>query len=124
MKDGQLNEVYDDTIYNNILNCENGYLNIINNTKGNNIIFQYSGFGPLNPLNTQINISPNKEPSPYISSYSTSNIVLSFNCSHEKDIENYDADNYFNKIDLQMLNGKYKISFLLNCDPDNRHKQF
>jgi hypothetical protein len=51
-KNGKLNDVYDDTIYNGIFNCENGYLNIINNTNGDRITFLYAGFGPITSENS------------------------------------------------------------------------
>ena len=59
MVNGNMRDVYDDTIYNQILNCENGYLNIINNTRGSSITFNYNGFGPLNAANTKVTTSPN-----------------------------------------------------------------
>jgi hypothetical protein len=45
--------------------------------------------------------------------------TLQFNCPSGELKENY-----YNKVSIILLGGKYKLSFLVNCDPDSRHKQF
>ena len=78
MSDGVLNNIYDDTIFNNELNCKNGDLTIIENTHGNQIIFSYTGLSNLNYFNSFITISPNKEPQPSISFPAPGFFALSF----------------------------------------------
>jgi hypothetical protein len=51
---GSLNGYYDDTTYNQVLNCKNGQLIIINNTNGNTLEFSYRGLAPLDQNNTNI----------------------------------------------------------------------
>ena len=59
-----LNKVYNDTIYNQVLNCENGYLTIINNSFGSNISFAYTDLPGIDLANSEVTAHPNQEPSP------------------------------------------------------------
>lgn len=116
--DGNLNPFYNDTIYNQQTNCRSGDLEIINNTFGKAILFNYQGLPTLDASNTEVRQSPNDEPKPTLSAFTPTSFTLNFNCPTH--ITDY---NYYNKVEVH-LPGAEHVSFLLNCDPGNRHKPF
>jgi hypothetical protein len=69
-----------------------------------------------------VSSSPNAEPMPYLASLNDTHFEIEFNCSCglEKECTH---KNYFNKARVE-IDSTYSFSFLINCDPDKRHKQF
>ena len=72
----------------------------------------------------EVRASPNTEPQPFLSAVNETHFEVDFNCSCGEGLQNECTPlNYFNKVQVQ-LNGAISFSFLVNCDPNNRHKQF
>lgn len=84
MVNGQLTDTYNDRIFNEQLNCKNGYLNIINRntskTNGERLLLQLSGLPPVDTLNITINFKPNLSPHPTTKVLNSSLISIEFNC--------------------------------------------
>lgn len=55
----------------------------------------------LNSVNTHVSVSPNRTPFPYLTNFIDNQFTLIFNCPV---VPEYDADNYFNKVDVSLLN--------------------
>lgn len=57
-----MNEIYNDTIFEEGLNCRNGNLKIINNSYVKSLSFQYQNLGILDTSNSYIKATPNTYP--------------------------------------------------------------
>jgi hypothetical protein len=115
----QLNEYFDDTVFQSQLKCRNNNLQLIDNKKPMSYIyFNYQNIPIFTPAYVQISVSPNDSPWPTVASVDNSQFLVVFNCE-----EPYTARNYWNEVKVALPNG-ISFSFLLNCDPENRHKQF
>lgn len=77
--DGVLNEIYNDTIFEEGLNCRNGKIKIMNNTYINQLTFQYINLGVLDSSNAILTVTPNSEPLPTLS-FDPTTINMTFNC--------------------------------------------
>lgn len=51
---GNLNQIYNDSIYNEQINCRSGTLEIINNTNGNALVLAYANLPAIDTTNTYL----------------------------------------------------------------------
>jgi hypothetical protein len=79
LTNGQLNGIYNDSVYNNAANCRNGDLLIINNSKGSVLTLLHANFPLFDPTNAYVRQSPNARPAPSLS-YNSTAINVTFNC--------------------------------------------
>ena len=90
---------------------------IINNTNGNYLRIKHT-LGTLDQANTYVTTSPHPEPYPTLT-LREGEFDLNFNCPQE-----LTKDNYFNEVTLYLVRYSISFSFLLNCGPKDRFKQF
>ena len=100
---GQLKDSYDDATFNQIMNCKNGNLNIINRNSskldGQNLLVLLGGLPSAYQLNLTAHVSPNVDPQPFITVLNNTLISIDFNC--QQDTANINNSNYFNKVDIK-----------------------
>jgi hypothetical protein len=81
---GVLTDAYNETTYNQGLNCKNGNLNIINrnhtNPNGSALILQLDGMPSPYQLNMTTSVQPNQYPHPTITIISPTIVSIDFNC--------------------------------------------
>jgi hypothetical protein len=84
------------------------------------MLFSYANMPMLSKIDFSISLYPNTEPFPFVSMVNDTHFSLNFNCSQSYEPS---SKNYYNEITVTILT-QFRYSFLLDCDPENRHKQF
>jgi hypothetical protein len=96
---------------------------MIDVSRGGVLTVAYEGMPPLFKTDIGVSVSPNAEPLPFVESLNLTHFDIKFNCSCGWAGGTCSAYNYFNKATVKLPEG-VRFSFLINCDPANRHKQF